>query len=133
MTLPQAGAMLEALTEEAEAALHGARRVELMSFPFRVGRETSPTDKPANNDLYMVERKSGQSMHVSSEHFAIECVDGDFYLTDRGSACGTIVAGRRIGGNRKGGRTLLRDGDELTVGTSRSRYIYRFGILIARD
>lgn len=132
MNTPQSVASLEALTKEAEAALGGARQVELTTFPFKVGRETKSSDRSAHNDLYLVERESGHSLHISGEHFSIECVDGEFYLVDRGSACGTIVAGRRIGGNRKGGRTLLRDGDELTVGTNHSRYIYRFGILSPR-
>jgi hypothetical protein len=36
------------------------------------------------------------------------------------------VAERRIGGHRKGGRTVLRIGDEITVGDERSPYIFRF-------
>jgi predicted component of type VI protein secretion system len=59
-------------------------------------------------------------------HFAIEWIDGVFVLTDRGSSCGTIVSGTRIGGYRQGGRVELRHGDEVTVGTGRSPYVFRF-------
>lgn len=134
-------ATLVAVTEEAERALAGTREVRVTQFPFRVGRESrSPEsdqhlppemtqrrrgDPPGLNDLYLREESSG-TLQISREHFTIECVDGRFFLSDRGSACGTIVAGRRIGGHRKGGRTELRDGDEVIVGTSRSRNVFRF-------
>ena len=58
----------------------------------------------------------------------IECIDGLFFLADCGSACGTIVAGSRIGGHRKGGRTELRNGDEVVVGTYKSPYVFRFRV-----
>ena len=126
----QAVALLVAVTDEAEAALAGVRRVELTQFPFLVGRQRSTAASNGQNNLYLVEeRDAGHSLHVSTEHFAIEYVDGKFYLVDRGSACGTTVAGRHIGGNRKGGRTELNDGDEVIVGTSRSPYVFSFGIL----
>lgn len=83
---------------------------------------------PRVNDLYLREESSG-SLYISGEHFAIECVDNQFFLVDRGSACGTIVAGRRVGGDRTGGRTELRDGDEVIVGTGRSRYVFQFRIV----
>lgn len=132
-----------AVTEEAERALAGTREVPVTRFPFRVGRERrSPEsdqqlppqvkqrrrgEAPQLNDLYLREESSG-SLHISGEHFTIECVDGRFFLVDRGSAWGTIVAGRRVGGHRIGGRTELKDSDEVIVGTSRSRYVFRFHI-----
>jgi len=143
--MSEAVAALVAVTEEAEAALGGVREVRLTHFPFHVGRERRATDddleyafgedrRQSNNnnglnELYVVEAAKGHWLHVSAEHFAIERVDDRFFLVDRGSACGTIVAGRRIGGNRRGGRTELHDGDEVVVGTHRSRYIFRFAIV----
>ena len=50
------------------------------------------------------------------------------FVVDRGSVRGTIVAGRQIGGNRAGGRTELRSGDVIIVGTSTSEYVFRFEI-----
>ena len=134
-------ARLVAVTEEAARALGGARELRVTQFPFKVGRERRsyladdrlPVDvqqrrrgeAPPVNDVYLREEASA-SLHISGAHFSIECVDSRFFLVDRGSACGTMVAGDLIGGNRKGGRTELRDGDEVIVGTGRSRYIFRF-------
>lgn len=133
--------MLVAVTEEAARALGGARALRVTQFPFKVGRERRsylvddrlPVDVPQRrrgeappvNDAYLLEEASG-SLHISGAHFAIECIDTRFFLVDRGSSCGTMVAGDLIGGNRKGGRTELRDGDEVIVGNGRSRYIFRF-------
>ena len=133
-------AALIATTEEAQRALGGAPEARVSQFPCNVGREHrrpqandsagGPPQRdgaaPAN-DVYLIEDSSG-NLHISSAHFAIDRVDGQFFLIDRGSACGTIVAGRRIGGHRKSGRTDLRDGDEVVVGTSRSRYVFRFQV-----
>lgn len=134
-------ARLVAVTEEAARALGGTRELRVTQFPFKVGRErrSHPADDkpsvdypqrrlgeaPPVNDVYLLEEASG-SLHISGAHFAIECVDDRFFLIDRGSACGTMVAGDLIGGNREGGRTELRDDDEVIVGTGRSRYIFRF-------
>lgn len=134
-------ARLVALTEEAEAALGGRREVPVTRWPFRVGRDRRQSwngdavaverrgeAEPAENDLYLRESNGGHSRHISGAHFEIEQADDGFVLVDRGSACGTIVAGRRIGGHRRGGQTPLRDGDEVVVGTSRSRFIFRFTV-----
>ena len=112
-------------------------------FPFNVGRECrSPLaderlsarvlekrrgETPQLNDVYLLDHAS-KDLNISAVHFVIECIDGRFFLTDRCSACGTIVAGTRIGGDRNGGRVELRDGDEVVVGTSRSPYIFRFSV-----
>ncbi len=133
---------LVAVTKEAKGALGGRREVHITQFPFNVGRE-SRVAPPANrtpvelrlgvapqlNDLYLVERAGAHSLHISSGHFAIEYADDRFFLVDRGSACGTIVAGTRIGGHHKGGRTELRDGDQVIVGTYKSPYAFRFEIV----
>ena len=130
-----------AVTQEAVRALGGTRELHVTQFPFRVGRErrsSIPDDRlPAElkqrrrgvaqplNDAYLLEDASA-TLHISGAHFAIECLDDRFFLVDRGSACGTIVGGKRIGGHRKGGRIELRDGDEVVVGTGRSRYVFQF-------
>ncbi len=68
-------------------------------------------------------------MQISREHFAIEYADDQFLLIDPGSVCGTIVAGKQVGGNLTGGQTELRSGDELIVGTDESPYVFRFEIV----
>jgi hypothetical protein len=71
------------------------------------------------------EPASGLSQ-ISCDRFAIGRMEDQFFVVDRGSVTGTIVAERRIGGHRKGGRTVLKMGDEITVGDERSPYIFRF-------
>ncbi len=143
MLLTQPEATLVATTEEARRALGGAGEVRVAQGSLSVGRDRrSPLDDaglPTEmreqrldeaqplNDVYLLEHQSRAS-HISGAHFVIEYTDGLFYLTDRGSACGTIVAGRRIGGHQKGGRTELRDGDEVIVGTHKSPYVFRFRV-----
>lgn len=140
--MASAVARLVALTDEAVHALGGMREVPISAFPVRFGRERRSSESgssvaedlrrgeaPPLNDVYLRELADSSSLHISGAHFAIEHADGRFFLVDRGSACGTIVAGKRIGGRRAGGRTELRDGDEVVVGTSRSPYAFRFAIL----
>ncbi len=135
-------ARLVALTAEAEAALGGRREVPVTRWPFRVGRDRrrsdtetaapverrTEDDATATNDLYLKEINGGHSLHISGAHFEIELETAGFVLVDRQSACGTIVAGRRIGGHRRGGQVPLRDGDEVIVGTSKSPYVFRFAV-----
>ena len=130
------------LTKEATLALGSQREVRITQFPFKIGRErrvAPPANRtpvelrlgvaPPLNDLYLVERARAHLLQISSEHFAIEYADDRFFLVDRGSACGTIVAGTRIGGHHKGGRTELRDGDQVIVSTYKSPYAFRFEIV----
>ncbi len=129
-------AWLVALTEEARAALKGQQLV-LERFPFKVGRESrigalgsrsAPERRlataPQLNDLYLLE--PGERVNVSREHFAIEREGDRYYLIDRGSVCGTLVEGQRVGGDRAGGRTELRDQDVIVVGTATSPFIFKF-------
>jgi uncharacterized membrane protein YczE len=131
--LAEPGAFLKALTPEAKIALGGAM-LEIPRLPFRVGRESrherrapEPGGAPAgvpNNDLYL--RETDPEINVSREHFLIDRGEGGYELTDRGSSCGTLVEGDRLGGRHQGGRRSLADGDVIVVGTSRSRYVFKF-------
>ena len=67
-------------------------------------------------------------MNVSREHFQIERRGSAYYLVDRGSACGTLLEGIVIGGDRTGGEQLLANGDVIIVGTSESRHVFKFVI-----
>jgi hypothetical protein len=128
-------AFLKALTPEAKACL-GQHMLPISHYPFRVGgdsRHSSSTELPErrrngnsipNNDLYLLER--GPLLNVSREHFQIEIRAGEYYLVDRGSACGTLVEGTVIGKNRIGGERRLEDGDVIIVGTSASPYAFKF-------
>jgi hypothetical protein len=129
-------AWLLALTKDSRAALHGEQKV-IERFPFKVGRESRlgrPAPAPGTerrsrsmpqlNDLYLVEH--GEVLNVSREHFLIERDGSGFVLVDRGSACGTIVEGRTIGGDRAGGRVALQDHDVIIVGTPGSSFVFKF-------
>jgi len=135
---PSPVATLVATTREARLALGGRSEVPVTHFPFKVGREgrlaafADPSlierrlgNSSQLNDVYLVEPTSGL-LRISREHFAIEYAGNQFVLVDRGSVCGTIVAGRTVGGDRTGGRTELRSGDEIVVGTDGSPYVFRF-------
>jgi pSer/pThr/pTyr-binding forkhead associated (FHA) protein len=129
-------AWLVALTDEAREALRGEQRV-IERFPFRVGRESrmpargrwraaerrAGTAAPVN-DLYLTER--GDLFNVSREHFRIEQAGEGFVLVDRASACGTIVEGRRVGGDRTEGRVELHDHDVIIVGVAASPFVFKF-------
>ena len=131
-------ARLIALTDEARSVLEGGERV-IEHLPFRVGREsrvTSPAPwtrgerrlgtTPQANDLYLVD--DAEPFNVSREHFQVEA-DGDrFFLTDRGSVCGTLVEGRTVGGNRRSGRVEVHDHDVIIVGPATSPFVFKFRI-----
>jgi pSer/pThr/pTyr-binding forkhead associated (FHA) protein len=131
----EVSAFLKALTPEAKSCL-GAFLFEIPHFPFKVGRESRSGDKTRypnsrrspdsvpSNDLYLPEPRS--HINVSREHFQIETRNGKFYLVDRGSACGTLVEGVIVGKDRTGGERLLENGDVIVVGTSESRFAFKF-------
>ena len=125
------------MTAQAEYALGGKREVRLTHFPFKVGRESRLSQAgfareqrlgrtPQVNDVFLQEPHGADLIQISRDHFAIECLDDEFFVVDRGSVAGTIVAGRRIGGHRKGGRTRLHSGDDITVGGEGSPYVFKF-------
>jgi pSer/pThr/pTyr-binding forkhead associated (FHA) protein len=112
------------LTEEAKHALGGNTILPIPHVPFRIGREGSRSR--SENDLDLMESPSSKGLHISRDHIAIEQVDSVWFLIDRKSTSGTIVNGKVIGGHRKGGRSELRDGDVIVLGTVKSPYVYRF-------
>ncbi len=135
-------ATLVPVTKDAQRALGGGREVPVKVFPFKVGRENrSPSSVNTSvielrlgtasdlNDLYLIEPPWSDLLQISREHFAIEYMGNQFFLVDRGSTCGTIVAGRCIGSNLAGGRTQLQSGDEIVIGTDESPYVFRFEIV----
>ena len=135
-----AAALLVAITPEAEYALGDRRDVRLTHFPFKFGRESRLSQgvfgreqrlghTPQVNDVYLRERRSSDLIQISRDHFAIERMDGQFFVVDRGSVAGTIVGGRRIGGHRKGGRIALKAGDDIKVGGEGSPYVFRFSLV----
>jgi pSer/pThr/pTyr-binding forkhead associated (FHA) protein len=134
--LPERNVFLKGLTPEAKNAL-GGNGLKITHFPFRLGRESRihdvlsegqisqrHEDSQPNNDLYLVE--PGAILNVSREHCLIDEREGRYLLIDRGSACGTIVEGEQVGERRKGGWILLNDQDVIIVGSSESRFVFKF-------
>lgn len=132
------GAYLVALTPESSEAIQ-ARAINIPHLPFRVGRESRRfrwtelglvgerrKAAPPNNDLYLVEET--EPMNVSREHFQIDRTGDGFVLVDRGSTCGTIVEGEVIGGEQGRQEAPLNDHDVIIVGTSLSRFIFKFRV-----
>jgi hypothetical protein len=131
---------LKALTPEAKQAL-GGDIFRISHFPFKVGRESRLHDMPhggddfrqadsvPSNDLYLVE--PGALLNVSRDHFLIEQREGSYYIVDRGSMCGTLVEGETVGERRVGGSRPLNDNDVIIVGTSESRFVFKF--LVSAD
>jgi len=130
---------LKGLTPEAKAAL-GSSLFEVKQFPFRMGRESRnlgksenrpdsrrKPDSVRNNDIYLVEL--GRVFNVSREHLLIDYREGGYLLVDRGSTCGTLVEGELVGEKRKGGSIPLRNNDVIIVGTSESKFIFKFVVL----
>ncbi len=134
---------LVAVTRDAKRALAGAAEARITRYPFKVGRESrqsagdgSPESDsnqrlrlvPELNDLYLLEPKWSDLNRISRQHFVIEYDGRQFWLVDRRSACGTIVASQQVGGNRRGGRALLRPGDTIAIGPPYSEYVFRFEV-----
>ena len=82
--------------------------------------------RAASNELYL--RDISDPLNVSREHFQVEWQDGDLTLVDRGSTCGTIVEGRQVGGNGKGGTAPLSDGAVIIVGTAFSLFVFKIRV-----
>lgn len=129
-------ACLKALTPETKSVIGGAF-CSMPRFPFRVGRESRTSnrsdgpvdirrklDSRPNNDLYIVE--TGTELNVSREHFLIDINNGEYVIIDKGSSCGTIVEGEQIGVKRQTVQRCLEDGDVIIVGTSGSKFIFKF-------
>lgn len=136
-------AVLKALTPEAVEAtpkdLIENGYIIITEFPFKIGRESrvvntdgklERAERPnkgeaqPNNDLYLVD--SGHRLNISREHFLIEKRDQQYFLVDRGSACGTKVEGENVGGDDAGGTVQLRDSEVISIGAVGTPYIYRF-------
>ena len=130
------GAYLVALTPESAEAIQ-AREINIPHLPFRIGRESRTvawtsaglvgerrTAVPPNNDLYLIEKS--EPLNVSREHLLIGSEGGVFYVLDRESTCGTIVEGEILGNGGSRQQAVLNDHDVIIVGTSISRYIFKF-------
>lgn len=126
------------LTDAASAGLAAERR-PLTRLPFRVGRDLRSPGRQrlrwfrerrrggtGPNDVYLAETTSPH--RISRQHFLIgfDPETHSFFLEDRASSCGTQVGEARIGGDRRGGRRVLRHGDVIRPGGAHSPFAFRF-------
>lgn len=136
-------AVLKAITPEARSTLTknclGNEIIGIWSFPFRIGRESRvekvdgkiilserqkiSNGKP-NNDIYLVDH--GHFLQISRQHLQIEKTKTGYLVSDRGSACGTIINTTKIGSEDRGGSGELKDGDIIKIGADDSHYIFKF-------
>lgn len=131
-------AVLKAMTPEAEKAISkshlGKGLIGIWAFPFRVGRESRARmvdgelvlchrvgrgDLPTN-DAYLID--NGKKLQISREHLMIEKVGEAYRITDRESACGTVVGSKLIGS----GEYQLNDGDMIHLGSNDSVFKFEF-------
>lgn len=133
--------VLVPLTEKAKKSIQ-RDKLEVTTFPFRVGRESRCSKEPVpphilekrtgkippNNDFYMID--DGELLNISREHFLIEqSENGDFMVLDRMSSCGTIVRSRQGSHTCIAQKWPISSGDEIVVGSSRSPYQFQVEIL----
>lgn len=103
--------------------------ITIHKFPFRIGRwsENAQADVFVSNDLLVRDETPFQ---VSRNHCALEREGDHFCVLDRGSAQGTSVNGKRIGGIENQMIAPLRLGDnELILGGENSAY--RFKVVVS--
>jgi pSer/pThr/pTyr-binding forkhead associated (FHA) protein len=137
-------AVLKAVTPEARDAIPknclGNDIIGIWKFPFRIGRESRIEeidgklviyerhklgDGEPDNDAYLVDNRD--LLQISREHLRIEKVDNvGYFVSDRNSACGTIINDRRIAGASMGGTGVLKDGDIIKIGGDDSPYLFEF-------
>jgi len=110
-------------TKEAKETLTD-RRLLITKFPFLVGRESLNPDADVfyNNDLFIREEKP---YVVSRNHIAVTNEAGAIWVVDRGSAFGTIVNGKEIGGQSGISRASLdKKENQIIIGPATSKYIF---------
>ena len=136
-------AILKAITPEARNTMAknclGDEFIGIWKFPFRIGRESRIENRDGKlvvserhksgggkpfNDIYLVDK--GHFLQISREHLQIEKTEIGYFVSDRGSACGTIINSKKIGGEDRGGTSMLKDGDIIKIGAEDSPYLFEF-------
>ncbi len=115
-------------TAEAREALTD-RQLLITKFPFLVGRESlnPEADVFYNNDLFIREETP---YVVSRNHIAVTKEAGAIWVVDRGSAFGTIVNGKEIGGESGISRAPLdKKENQVIIGPVTSKYIFLLKVI----
>lgn len=115
-------------TSEARKVLDD-RKLLITKFPFLIGRAYKSADADVfyNNDFFIFEHKP---FVISRNHLAISNEGGVMWIVDRGSAFGTIVNGREIGGETGVTRAPLdEEENQVIIGPATSTYIFLFQVV----
>lgn len=117
-------ALLEPQTREAEDLLC-EEAVLIKHFPFRIGRPSS--DPLVHNDLSLACKKPYQ---ISRHHVSIIRSEGKIGVMDRGSARGSAVDGKLLGGESGSREPVFFQpvGGVLRLGDERSEIKFHVGI-----
>lgn len=136
-------ATLKPMTDEMRNSITnnclGDEFIGIWKFPFKIGRESrvetqdgkillserpkASTGEP-NNDIYLIDH--GRFLQISRQHLQIEKTETGYTISDRGSACGTIINTHKIGGEDRSGSYELNDGDIVKIGAEDSPYLFQF-------
>lgn len=122
--------IMEGQTVEAKKVLDD-RKLLITKFPFLIGRDSLNPDSDVfyNNDLFVAEEKP---YVISRNHLAIVNEGGQVWVVDRGSAFGTIVNGKEIGGGTGISRALLdQEKNQVIIGPVTSKYIFLLSVVPA--
>ena len=117
--------VLTAANESSIIAL-GSKTVGIGDFPCKVGRTSTigEDDIFADNDISLKDNTGEPPYNISSNHFLIDRVDGNYIVIDRGSSHGTIVNGTKV----EGSCTLDKKVNELVVGAENSPFVFTLEI-----
>lgn len=103
---------LEAISKRALIALHGEQRIELTTFPYRVGRYSRRRSDALfhKNELYLHDK---YPFNISRSHFAILHKKEGYYFQDFGSWHGSEINGEKIIDPGKKNKVTLKKGVNL--------------------
>jgi len=98
---------LIAVSETALKALNGMQGIDIVKFPFRVGRYSKRSSDRLfhRNDLYLYDKKP---YVISRSHFVIYRVGDNFFFQDSSSQNGCIVNGEKVHGTKKQVRSITK-------------------------
>ncbi len=135
--------ILKAKTSEARDSISknclGNETISIWKFPFRIGREShieevngelviyerhKPGDRESNHNVYFVDNR--HFLQISRKYPQIENGKLGYFVSNRKSACGTIINTKKIASEDTGGTYRLKDGDIIKIGSEESPYLFEF-------
>lgn len=121
---------LVADTANAVRALQGKKIVDIVQFPFAVGRlsKRSMDKLLSRNDLYL---RDERPYSISRSHFSIVKEDGKYYFRDRESRLGAQVNEHWVGGREENKRAVQLKPGKNILRFGRSARELSFTILVS--